>query len=88
MMETGYPEGWEEVDGALERKFRFKAFPSAIAFVNRVAEAAEEANHHPDIAVHYSRVVAPVLDAHGERDHRPRRRRAARIGGARQLHRR
>jgi 4a-hydroxytetrahydrobiopterin dehydratase len=26
-------------------------------FVNRVAEVAEDANHHPDIAIHYNRVV-------------------------------
>ena len=31
---------------------RFEDFAEAIAFVNRVAEAAEEANHHPDILVH------------------------------------
>ena len=31
---------------------QFKDFAEAIAFVNRVAEAAEEANHHPDILVH------------------------------------
>ena len=30
----------------------FKDFASAISFVNRVAEIAEAANHHPDILVH------------------------------------
>ena len=49
-------EGWSEVDGALEREFRFESFPSAIAFVNRVAELAEAENHHPDIGISYSRV--------------------------------
>lgn len=56
-MATGYPEGWGEVDGALERTFELPSFPEAIAFVNRVADAAEAANHHPDIAIHYRRVV-------------------------------
>jgi len=51
-----HPEGWEVVDGALERTFEFPSFPDAIAFVNRVAEAAEEANHHPDIEIHYRQV--------------------------------
>jgi 4a-hydroxytetrahydrobiopterin dehydratase len=51
------PEGWREVDGALERTFRFKDFAEALAFVNRVGEAAEAANHHPDIAVHWNTVV-------------------------------
>jgi 4a-hydroxytetrahydrobiopterin dehydratase len=56
-MSRSYPAGWEVVDEALERTFEFPSFPEAIAFVNRVAEAAEEANHHPDIAVHYRRVT-------------------------------
>jgi 4a-hydroxytetrahydrobiopterin dehydratase len=51
------PAGWSEVDGALEREFRFADFAAAIEFVNRVAEAAEEANHHPDLAIHWNRVT-------------------------------
>jgi 4a-hydroxytetrahydrobiopterin dehydratase len=55
-MDAALPAGWEEVDGALEQTFRFKDFAAAIDFVNRVAEAAEEANHHPDIEIHYNHV--------------------------------
>jgi 4a-hydroxytetrahydrobiopterin dehydratase len=51
------PEGWSEVDGALEREFRFEGFPAAIAFVQRVAELAEESNHHPEIAISYDKVT-------------------------------
>jgi 4a-hydroxytetrahydrobiopterin dehydratase len=51
------PEGWIEVDGALERTFELPTFAEAIAFVNRVAELAEAENHHPDIAVSYRRVT-------------------------------
>ena len=40
-----------------EREFEFDGFPAAIAFVNRLAEAAEAANHHPDIAIRYKRVT-------------------------------
>ena len=50
-------EQWDEVDGALQREFRFDSFPDAIAFVNRVAELAEAENHHPDIAVSYRDVT-------------------------------
>ena len=50
------PDGWAIVDGALEREFRFRDFADAIAFVNRVAQAAEEANHHPDVHVHWNTV--------------------------------
>lgn len=53
----GVPEGWSEVEGALEREFEFEGFGEAIAFVNRVAELAEAANHHPDIAISYRRVT-------------------------------
>jgi len=51
------PEGWSEVDGALEREFTFDGFPQAIAFVNRLADLAESENHHPDIAISYKRVT-------------------------------
>ncbi len=51
------PQGWREVEGALEREFQFPDFASALAFVNRVGELAERENHHPDIAIHYNRVV-------------------------------
>jgi 4a-hydroxytetrahydrobiopterin dehydratase len=51
------PEGWNEVDNALERTFEFKDFVEALAFVNRVGQLAESENHHPDIAVHYNKVT-------------------------------
>jgi 4a-hydroxytetrahydrobiopterin dehydratase len=53
----GLPEGWEERGGALEREFRFGDFVEALAFVNRVGEAAEAADHHPDVAIHWNRVT-------------------------------
>jgi len=51
------PEGWSEVEGALERTFEFENFVDALAFVNRVGELAEAENHHPDITVNYNRVT-------------------------------
>jgi 4a-hydroxytetrahydrobiopterin dehydratase len=51
------PDGWDEVDKALERTFSFEDFRGALGFVNRVGELAEAENHHPDIAVHYNRVT-------------------------------
>ena len=51
------PTGWTETSGALERTFELSSFAEAIAFVNRVAELAEQENHHPDIAVSYKRVT-------------------------------
>jgi 4a-hydroxytetrahydrobiopterin dehydratase len=52
-----FPDGWAEVDGALERTFRFRDFAEALAFVNRVGAAAEAANHHPDVSIHWNTVT-------------------------------
>ena len=43
---------WRREGDEIVRDFKFDDFAAAIAFVNRVAEAAEAANHHPDILVH------------------------------------
>ena len=40
----------------LTRRFEFEDFKKAIAFVNRVADIAEEQGHHPDIAIHWNKV--------------------------------
>ena len=48
---------WEELDGALQREFRFRDFVEALAFVNRVGELAEREKHHPDIAIHWNKVT-------------------------------
>jgi 4a-hydroxytetrahydrobiopterin dehydratase len=44
--------GWRREDDAIVRDLAFADFGAAMAFVNRVAEAAEAAGHHPDILVH------------------------------------
>jgi 4a-hydroxytetrahydrobiopterin dehydratase len=48
--------GWSLSGKLLERNFEFSDFAAAMAFVLRVAEAAEEANHHPDIDIRYNKV--------------------------------
>ena len=40
--------GWTEADGALRRRFQFKDFSEAFAFMTRVALLAETKGHHPD----------------------------------------
>jgi 4a-hydroxytetrahydrobiopterin dehydratase len=52
-----YPQGWDEVRGALQRGFRFRDFREAVAFVNRLAELAEAEDHHPDIALSWNAVT-------------------------------
>ncbi len=46
------PLAWEREGDEIVRDWRFENFAGAIAFVNQVADVAEEANHHPDILVH------------------------------------
>ena len=48
---------WKETDNALVREFRFKDFAEAFAFMTRVAEVAEELNHHPEWTNVYNRVT-------------------------------
>jgi 4a-hydroxytetrahydrobiopterin dehydratase len=47
---------WQLAAPNIERTVTFADFPAAIAFVNRVAEAAENANHHPDIDIRWNKV--------------------------------
>lgn len=56
-MSAAYPEGWNEVRGALQRGYRFKDFREAMAFANSLAEVAEEADHHPDITISWNTVT-------------------------------
>ena len=39
--------GWKEADNKLYRKFQFKNFSEAFAFMTRVAIEAEKMDHHP-----------------------------------------
>ncbi len=48
---------WEKVAPKLRKEFKFSNFKQAIEFVNRIAEVAEELNHHPDIHIYYNRVI-------------------------------
>ncbi len=59
-------DGWLEEDGSLVRDLEFEDFKAALAFVNEVGEAAEAANHHPDIAIFGWNKVRLVLSTHSE----------------------
>ena len=47
---------WKLENDQLVRDWAFKDFVAAMAFVNRIAELAEQAGHHPDIDIRYNRV--------------------------------
>jgi 4a-hydroxytetrahydrobiopterin dehydratase len=57
---------WSREGEAIVRERKLADFVAAIAFVNRVAEAAERANHHPDILVHGWNKVRLELSTHSE----------------------
>ncbi len=52
-------QGWtlDEEAKKISKEFRFKDFIGAINFVERVADVAEMEGHHPDIHVHYNKVL-------------------------------
>lgn len=58
-------QGWSHAGKALHKKFTFKSFMPAIGFINRIAEAAEKAGHHPDITLNYN-LVGISLSTHSE----------------------
>ncbi|HET6447540.1 MAG TPA: 4a-hydroxytetrahydrobiopterin dehydratase [Conexibacter sp.] len=57
---------WRREGDAIVRDWRFADFRGAIAFVERVADVAEESNHHPDILVHAWNKVRLTLSTHSE----------------------
>ena len=48
---------WKKEDALISRLFQFEDFPAAMKFVNAVAELAEQAWHHPDIAIRWNKVT-------------------------------
>jgi 4a-hydroxytetrahydrobiopterin dehydratase len=48
--------GWRQESGEIFKNYKFPTFLDAIAFIDRVAQKAEAANHHPDLENHYNRV--------------------------------
>lgn len=56
---------WQETDNKLYRKFKFKNFSEAFAFMTRVAIEAEKMDHHPTWTNVYN-VVEIWLNTHSE----------------------
>ena len=70
--------GWERAGGQIRKTYPFASFAEGMAFANRVAEAAEALDHHPDVLIQYRQVTLTLTshDAGGltERDFRLARR--------------
>ncbi len=51
---------WSELNGEIQRTYQFSDFVASMAFVTKVADAAEAAQHHPDILIRYNKVTLTV----------------------------
>lgn len=49
--------GWSRRGDTLVKTFTFERFADGIAFVGRVAAAADEMDHHPDIDIRYTKIT-------------------------------
>ena len=56
---------WRKNGASIARTFQFQDFPLAMTFVNQVARAAEQAQHHPDIDIRWNKVTL-TLSTHSE----------------------
>ena len=57
---------WAREGDSIVREYKLADFARAIAFVNRVGDLAEAANHHPDILLHGWNRVRLVLSTHSQ----------------------
>lgn len=56
---------WRKEGGAIVRTAVAPSFRAAVAWVNRIADAAEDAQHHPDLTLSYNR-LGILLTTHDE----------------------
>ena len=61
----GGADGWERDGDSLRKVFELGDFKGSVDFVNRITPAAEEMNHHPDLAISWSKVTVS-LSTHSE----------------------
>lgn len=57
--------GWTREGDAIRKTYTLDSFPEAIAFVNRIADVSQNADHHPDIDIRFDRVSC-TLATHSE----------------------
>lgn len=54
-------DGWTGTVDRIAKTYTFADFAESMRFVNRVADLAEEANHHPDIHVSWNEVTLELV---------------------------
>lgn len=57
-IENQLPEltGWQHVNDALVKVFRFRHYLDGVAFANQVATLSEEKDHHPELIISWRSV--------------------------------
>jgi 4a-hydroxytetrahydrobiopterin dehydratase len=53
--------GWSGGTDGIAKDYTFADFAEAMRFVNGVADLAEAANHHPDIAISWNKVTLSLV---------------------------
>ena len=53
-------DGWRRDGDAIVKEFDRNDFAGSVDFVNAIATGAEEMNHHPDVAISWSRVTVSI----------------------------
>jgi 4a-hydroxytetrahydrobiopterin dehydratase len=59
---------WKLIGDTIEKSYKFSNFRQAIEFINKVADAAESENHHPDILLWSWNNVKLILTTHAVKD--------------------
>jgi 4a-hydroxytetrahydrobiopterin dehydratase len=52
--------GWARRGDALVKTFTFRKFSEGIDFVQKIAKAADKADHHPDIDIRYTKITCSL----------------------------
>lgn len=58
-------DGWKNEGKQITKTYKTSNYIETIGFVNKIALLAERADHHPDLGVHYNKVVV-TLSTHSE----------------------
>jgi len=59
-------ENWNYEGNEINNVYQFRDFKEALIFVNKVGDAAEKMNHHPDIFIHSWNKVRISVSTHSE----------------------
>lgn len=55
-------EGWKLTGGEIVKEFKFANFPTAVLFVNKLVDPAEEISLHPSVTINYNRVTISIFN--------------------------